>query len=191
MATTFLLTIKLALLGAKKVNANLFWTKFLSNPSGHGCPRRKSWTSAPKSAFSCAPGGGEKLLDAWAFGRITVRVRNARGKSGPKSLCLCGFFFPELLNFIVVAFPTKKTFLDDFPLSAPKAHPPQKRKFYFYCRLAVSDTGHRAIPKIARYVAKWGIAQMCLCEAKYQGEISPCWGRCKLPCKGIARYGVL
>ena len=24
-------------------------------------------------------------------------------------------------------------------LSAPKAPPPQKRKFYFYCRLAVSD----------------------------------------------------
>ena len=24
-------------------------------------------------------------------------------------------------------------------LSAPKAHPPQNHKFYFYCRLAVSD----------------------------------------------------
>ena len=27
--------------------------------------------------------------------------------------------------------------------------------------------GYRAI--IARYVAEWGIAQMCLCETKYQG----------------------
>ena len=27
--------------------------------------------------------------------------------------------------------------------------------------------GYRTI--IARYVAKWGIAQMCLCKTKYQG----------------------
>ena len=32
-------------------------------------PRRKSWTPAPKSAFPCGPGGGEKLLDPWASGR--------------------------------------------------------------------------------------------------------------------------
>ena len=31
----------------KKINANFFCTKFLNNPSGHGRPRRKSWTSAP------------------------------------------------------------------------------------------------------------------------------------------------
>ena len=30
--------------------------------------------------------------------------------------------------------------------------------------------GYRTI--IARYVAKWGIAQMCLCETKYQGGVS-------------------
>ena len=30
---------------------------------------------------------------------------------------------------------------------------------------------------IARYIAKWGIAQMRLCETKYQGGgIAPCWG---------------
>ena len=29
-------------------------------------------------------------------GRPGVRVRNVRGKSGPKSLCLCCFFFPDL-----------------------------------------------------------------------------------------------
>ena len=39
------------------INANFFCTKFFGNPSGHGCPRQKSWTSAPKSAFSCGPGG--------------------------------------------------------------------------------------------------------------------------------------
>ena len=28
-------------------------------------------------------------------GHPGVRVRNVRGKFGPKSLCLCGFFFPD------------------------------------------------------------------------------------------------
>ena len=28
------------------------------------------------------------------------------------------------------------------------------------------------VSAIARYVAKWGIAQMCLCETKYQGGVS-------------------
>ena len=34
--------------------------------------------------------------------------------------------------------------------------------------------GYRTI--IARYVAKWGIAQMCLCEIKYQGGVSHKFG---------------
>ena len=35
---------------------------------------------------------------------------------------------------------------------------------------------------IARCVAKWGIAQMFLCETKCQGGgIAPCWGRASLP----------
>ena len=37
---------------------------------------------------------------------------------------------------------------------------------------------------IARYVAKWGIAEMCLCETKYQGGgIAPFWGSANLPQK--------
>ena len=37
---------------------------------------------------------------------------------------------------------------------------------------------------IARYVAKWGIAQMCLCETKYQGwGIAPFWGSANFPDK--------
>ena len=33
-----------------------------------------------------------------------------------------------------------------------------------------------------RYVAKWGIAQMCLCETKYpSGGIAPFWGAANLP----------
>ena len=34
--------------------------------------------------------------------------------------------------------------------------------------------GYRTI--IARYVAKWGIAQMCLCESKCQGRVSHHFG---------------
>ena len=34
--------------------------------------------------------------------------------------------------------------------------------------------GYRTI--IARYVAKWGIAQMCLCESQYQGGVSHHFG---------------
>ena len=75
----------------QKINANFFGKEFFDNPSGHGRPRRKSWTSAPKSAFSCGPSGGEKLF----AGHPGVRVRNVRRKSGPKSLCLCCFFFSD------------------------------------------------------------------------------------------------
>ena len=42
-----------------------------------------------------------------------------------------------------------------------------------------SFVGYRTI--IARYVAKWGIAQLCLCETKYQGEgIAPFGGSAEL-----------
>ena len=36
--------------------------------------------------------------------------------------------------------------------------------------LVLCFMGYRTI--IARYVAKWGIAQMCLCKTKYQGGVS-------------------
>ena len=40
--------------------------------------------------------------------------------------------------------------------------------------------GYRTI--IARYVAKWGIAQLCLCETKYQrGGIAPFRGSANIP----------
>ena len=44
-------------------------------------------------------------------------------------------------NFIVMALPTKneKQRFWTILLSTPVPNPPEKRKFYFYCRLAVSD----------------------------------------------------
>ena len=53
----------------QKINANFFCIKFFENPSGHRRPHRKSWTSAPKSGFSCGPADGEKLFDPWASRR--------------------------------------------------------------------------------------------------------------------------
>ena len=55
--------------GAKQQRKLFFGTKFFENPSGHGRLRQKSWTSAPKSAFFCGPGDGEKLFDPGASGR--------------------------------------------------------------------------------------------------------------------------
>ena len=40
-----------------------------------------------------------------------------------------------------MAFPTKKSILDNFPLCPSRPPPPENRKFYFYCRLAFSDRG--------------------------------------------------
>ena len=39
---------------------------------------------------------------------------------------------------------------------------------------ACFNVGYRTV--IARCVAKWGIAQMCLCETKYQGGVSHHFG---------------
>ena len=50
-----------------------------------------------KVRFPVAPLVGEKLFDP---GASSGRVRNVRGKSGPKSLCLCCFFLPWLAQRI-------------------------------------------------------------------------------------------
>ena len=78
----------------RKINANFFCTKFFDNPSGHGRPRRKSWTSAPKSAFSCGPGGGEKHFDPWASGR--------KGQECPREIRTKKFMF--MLFFVPWVF---------------------------------------------------------------------------------------
>ena len=51
--------------------------------------------------------------------------------------------FKTLLSW---RFPRKTVFWDDFPLYAPSAPRLKKRKFCFYCRLAVSD--YRGSPVI-------------------------------------------
>ena len=69
----------------QKINANFFCTKFFKNPSGQGRPRQKSWTSAPKSAFFCGPGDGEKLFDPGSSGR--------KGQECPREIRTKKFMF--------------------------------------------------------------------------------------------------
>ena len=80
-------------------NQNISANFFCENPSGHGCPspKTKSWTSAPKSAFSCGRGDREKLFDPRHPG---VRVGNVRGKSGPINLYLRGWWWLKPLQGI-------------------------------------------------------------------------------------------
>ena len=46
----------------------LNFAKVFENPSGHGRPRRKSWTSAPSSGFPCGPVKERNFLTPRAFG---------------------------------------------------------------------------------------------------------------------------
>ena len=94
----------------QKINANFFCTKFFDNPSGHGRPRRKSWTSAPKSAFSCGPAGGEKLFDPGASGR---KGQECPREIRTKKFMFMLFFFPEYMSYIwFLILPHCKRILD-------------------------------------------------------------------------------
>ena len=72
-------------IGAKKSTQTFFVLSFSTTPSGHGRPGRKSWTSAPKSAFSCGPGGVEKFFVPWASG--------CKGQECPREIRTKKFMF--------------------------------------------------------------------------------------------------
>ena len=74
-------------------------------------------------------------------------------------------------------------FRDFWPCGSPGTLEAQQRYFSYRAILvaivsqnyfALVFVGYRTI--IARYVAKWGIAQMCLCKIKYQGGVSHHFG---------------
>ena len=75
-------------------------------------------------------------------------------------------------NFIVVAFPTQKQRFWTIFLSAPKAHPPQKCKFYFYCRLAVSEQ-----------------TRLQVLLSLYPIGLLQCWTSWSKMCQGLAKIG--
>ena len=77
----------------KKSTQTLFCTKLFENPSRHGRPRRKSWTSTPESAFFCGSSDGETLFDPGSSGRKGQEcLREIRTK---KVYAYAVFFFWE------------------------------------------------------------------------------------------------
>ena len=83
------------LLGTRK-SRKLFLDKAFKNLSGHERPCPKSWTSAPKSVFSCDPNDGEKLFWPWPSGR---KGQECRRIFRPKRLCLC-WLFPKAFRYL-------------------------------------------------------------------------------------------
>ena len=92
----------------QKINANFFCANFFENPSGHGRPRQKLWTSTPEVFFLAVLPMGRNFLTPRHPG---VRVRNVRGKSGPKSLLESGKIPKEIqhkdLFFALLSPPSK------------------------------------------------------------------------------------
>ena len=76
----------------QKINANFFVQSFSKTLRAMDVRAKNRGRPHQKMRFSAAPVMGRNFLTQ---GRPGVRVRNVRGKSGPKSLCLCCFFFPD------------------------------------------------------------------------------------------------
>ena len=83
-------------LGAKKSTQTCFVQSFSKTLRGMDVRTENRGRPHQKVRFSVALVMGSNFLTQRRPG---VRVRNVRGKSGPKSLCLCCFFFPEILQF--------------------------------------------------------------------------------------------
>ena len=89
--------------------------------------------------------------------------------------------FEILLSWRYVAFPTKKTAFRTIFLSAPNAPPPQNRKLYFYCRVAVSDHSCTRVrrPSVALHVSQqisrevWGFSDVAA-VSRYTPPTGPC-----------------
>ena len=79
-------------LGAKKSTQTFFVQSFSKTLRVMDVRAENRGRPHQKVHFSAAPVMGRNFLTQ---GRPGVRVRNVRGKSGPKSLCLCCFFFPD------------------------------------------------------------------------------------------------
>ena len=75
----------------QKINANFFAKSFSRTLRVMDVRAENRGRPHQKMRFSAAPMMGRNFLTP---GHPGVRVRNVRGKSGPKSLCLCCFFLP-------------------------------------------------------------------------------------------------
>ena len=92
-------TKKRAFVRGQNINANFFCISF--SRTLHVMDIRAESRGRPqqKMCFSAAPVMGRNFLTP---GYPGVRVRNVCRKFGPKSLCLCCFFFPDLFHRVLV-----------------------------------------------------------------------------------------
>ena len=81
------------LIGAKKSTQTFFVQSFSTTLRVMDVRAENRGRAHQKVRFPAAPVVGRNFLTP---GHPGVRVRNVRGKSGSKSLCLCCFFFSEL-----------------------------------------------------------------------------------------------
>ena len=81
-------TPRFSLLGAKKSTQTFFVQSFSKTLRVMDVRAKNRGRPHQKVRFSAAPVMGRNFLTQ---GRPGARVRNVRGKSGPKSLCLCCF----------------------------------------------------------------------------------------------------
>ena len=88
------------IIGAKKSTQTFFVQSFSKTLRVMDVRTKNRGRPHQKVRFSAAPVMGRNFLTQ---GRPGVRVRNVRGKSGPKSLCLCCFFFPDINHVTVIA----------------------------------------------------------------------------------------
>ena len=141
-------------IGARKT-MQTFLHKVFQQPFG-------SWTSAPKivdvhtkKCVFLRPGGGEKLFDP---GHSGVRVRNVRGKSGPKSFMFMLSFLAHQNRTIAIAsdlrvdgakspeIPLKEGVLgSEIAARNRRSLATFHRTLKSHCIIAVSCLGNRAI----------------------------------------------
>ena len=79
-------------LGAKKSTQTFFVQSFSTTLRVMDVRAKNRGRPHQKVRFPAAPVVGRNFLTP---GHPGVRVGNVRGNSGPKSLCLCCFFFPD------------------------------------------------------------------------------------------------
>ena len=87
------------ILGAKKSTQTLFVQSFSTTLWVMDVRAENRGHPHQKVRFPAAPMVGRNFLTP---GHPGVRVRNVRRKSGPKSLGLCCFFFPEICQEVLV-----------------------------------------------------------------------------------------
>ena len=85
-----------SLLGAKNSTQTFFVQSFSTTLRVMDVRAENRGRPHQKVRFPTAPVVGRNFL---TLGHPGVRVRNVRGKSGPKSLCLCCFLFEDLRAF--------------------------------------------------------------------------------------------